>query len=428
MVRDFLNSNRVLFVLLFNIFVISLTYCLFMQLGVINITPDEFNMVQYDASWFKGIRQHGYSYTPNQMSNMAFFPLFPYLWKWSFLDGFQVSIFNLILFVFAFVLLLGKKKYSIVYLLVITSLPCFIFMFLPYSEALFFFFGTILISGYQRNSKPFRLIGLLGCCLTRSVSTFFIPAVIITELLAYRDSNMTRRQLWVNMITNIGVCLLSILVVVLIQGVQTGKWFYYIEVQQYWKRNWIFPSIPFTVISPAKVLGIDAVSLVVGIIAIYFCFKWGYQYLQDFFPNRNDGERSSLVCKSVYFSALFIAAIAITDTCFTYNIDGRTNMQCMNRHLLCTAFAVWFIHWLMQKFKPEKLDRYFIITIFATGVFFTGVFEYSYLLVYYLVFCLSIYLTNLSNRFSVLLIFLYLFNVFFMVIFYQDFLSGFWIG
>lgn len=272
------------------------------------------------------------------------------------MNGLEISFLNLIVFIVSFILLIGKDRYKTIYLLVIGSLPCFIFFFLPYSEAWFFLFGTLLIIGYRKDSRLLQIIGLFGCCLTRSVSTFFIPAIIITELLAYRSSGISKRKLIANILINTATCFSSILIVVLIQGVQTGKWFYYIEVQKYWKRHWLFPSLPFTNVSSNKVLGIDAVALIVGLVTMFFCFKWAYAYVSTEIRKEGVSPEGTAICRSVYFSALFLSAIAIVDTCFTYDIAGRTNMQCMNRHLLCTAFAVCFLNWINTVYKPERSD------------------------------------------------------------------------
>jgi len=430
MTKQFFLKYKTFFVLFISFVIVSITYSIFFKFSIVNRIPDQFNVVKYDGEWFNGIRNFGYIFAPNQMSNMAFFPFFPYLWKWTFLNGLQISFVNLIIFAASFFLLIGKTIYKTSYLMIISTLPCFIFFFLPYSEACFFLFGTLVILGYRKDSTALICLGLLGCCLTRSVSTFFIPAIIITELLAYKDSGISRKKLITNIIIYTLVCVSSIFVVILVQGLQTNKWFYYIEVQKYWKRDWLLPSVPFTTISPNKVLGIDAVALILGCTAIFFCLKWGYAYLvsEKKLARIRVTVKSSHICKSVYFSALFLSAIAIIDTCFTYDIEGSTNMQCMNRHLLCTSFALCFLNWIHKDYNPEKWDIYFIIGLLLSGIFFTGVINYIHHTIYYILFGMSFFLYKFFPKSQPALVLLFLFNVFFMVIFYQDFINGFWIG
>jgi len=428
MVKRFFLMYKALFVLLTGIVAIVILYFIFIKLGIITKVPDEVNIIKNDAVWFNEIRYLGYTFTPNQKSNMAFFPLFPYLWKWTFLDNFHIIFLNLAIFIISFLILIGKTNYKTSYLMIVSTIPCFIFFFLPYSEACFFLFGTLLILGYRRDSKALIFVGLFGCCLTRSVSIFFIPAVIITELLAYKSSGISRKKLLIDIITNILICVISIFIVVLIQWIETGKWFYYIEVQKHWKREWLIPSIPFTTISPNKVLGIDAIGLMLGCIAIFFCCKWGYSCLVSEQRRSGLNGKNDQVCKSVYFSALFLSAIAIIDTCFTYNIEGSTNMQCMNRHLMCTSFAVCFLNWINKDYNPRSGDVYFIIAILLSGIFVTGVFNYMHHTVYYILFGLSFFLYKFFQKSQPWYFILFLFNIFFTVIFYHDFISGFWIG
>jgi hypothetical protein len=408
------------------IFVVIL-YHAFIKAGIISELPNQLNVLQCDAKWFNSIRLFGYTYVPNTKSNLAFFPLFPYLWKWSLLGALGISVFNLIIFMVSFSWLLGREKYALSYLFIISSLPCFIFIFLPYSEACFFLFGTALIYGYGQNSRIWQVIGLLGCCLTRSVSTVFIPAVIITEFLAYLNGGINKKTFFINAVINTTTCLVSILVVVIIQGLQTNKWFYYIEVQQFWQRHWLIPSLPLTTVSPNKVLGIDAVAFIIGIIAIYCCFKWFWRLARKAYNNNEIALRHESTDKAVYFCALFLSAIVIIDTGFTYNINGRTNIQCLNRHLLCTPFAVYFLLWIKNN-KAGRLDRYVITGILILGFFITGVSGYYHHIIYYILFCYSFFFLSSVKRFNAPAIALVLFNLFFVVIFYHDFLNGFWIG
>ncbi|WP_345213295.1 hypothetical protein [Mucilaginibacter gynuensis] len=411
---------------IFNLTFIFSLYILLLYLGVLKYTPDPDIVIQYDSIWFDVIKKDGYVYHPNMMSNMAFFPLFSYLWKWTGLDGMQICYFNLLLFFLSFLFLLGKRKLSIINLLIMASFPSFAFLFLPYSESTFFIFGVLLINGYKSNSRTFQIIGLLGCCLTRSVSTIFIPAVIFTEIFSYLMQRKNVRTHIINATVNTLTCLFSILIVVFIQGYQTGKWFYYIEVQKYWKRHWLIPSLPFTTVSPVKMTGIDTISLVLGLVALCFCIKYALKYFksQAIFKNENVVK----IPKSVYFSALYLVGILILDTCFTYNLRERTNMQCLGRHLLCTAFAVEFITWLVHDYTPTAKDLYVAVFILLLGCVVTEVYQYPQHALYFVLFYTSLLVPYLFRYTSYMRYMLYLMNVFFLIIFYHDFLSGFWIG
>jgi hypothetical protein len=56
--------------------------------------PDENNLVQWDAGWYKNIVSNGYVFIENTQCNLAFFPLFPFAWKWLQISAFNMSIIN----------------------------------------------------------------------------------------------------------------------------------------------------------------------------------------------------------------------------------------------------------------------------------------------------------------------------------------------
>lgn len=428
MIEKFYKDNKPLSILLLTFVSVLLTYYLFLNLDLVKTVPNDNNVIKYDADWFFSIRKYGYTYIEGQMSNIAFFPFFPYFWKWSHLSGWLICFANLLIFALSFLALMGAREYKAKYLMVISSIPCFIFFFLPYSESWFFLFGTSLIIGFRRKSRILQIIGIFGCCLTRSVSTFFLPAIVITELLSYKRSMMTRKEMAINILLNTLASLSSILMVVVIQGIQTGKWFYYIEVQRYWKRHWMFPSFPFTTISPNKILGIDAIAMILGVIAMYFSLKWGQQWLKQILFKDIGSDSNQEICKSVYFSALFLSAIVIVDTCFTYNIEGRSNIQCMNRHLMCTSFALCFLNWMHKDYIAKWKDGYIIIAILIGGIFVSGIYSYYHHVIYYALFCSSFFLYKFFPKLEPVFIILFFFNVFFLVIFYHDFLNDLWVG
>lgn len=406
---------------------ILMIFCYFMlyKFEIITVFPNDQNIVSWDAVWYNQIRESGYRYLPFQVSNMAFFPLFSLFWKVTQFSSIHVSIFNAIIFMISFSLLIGKGKFKTVYLLVLVSLPCFIFFYLPYTEALFFLFGTFIIMGYRNNSMSLLIIGIFGCCLTRAVSTVFIPILILTELFCWDNSKDRFSDVLKRVFIYCAVALLCILIVVLIQGVQTDKWFYYIEAVKYYDRHLIFPSIPFSTYSPEMVLGIDGIAWVLGIIAMSFCLKWGMGYMRNFFYENGSGQ---IVDRSVCFSALFLSSVVFLDTFFTNNIGNSTNIWSINRHLLCTPFAIYFINWFRADYNIKKYDIYSTLVILILGLFITGIFKYPHHIIFYFLFSTSLIVSKFINKASLMLFPMYIFNLVLFAIFYYQFLSVKWIG
>jgi hypothetical protein len=415
-------------ILIANILIITLTYAIFAQLGIIITFPNESNLVSWDSVWYEEIKDWGYVYRHQQMTNMAFFPFFPMFWKISNFSAIQMSLFNMVIFTISFTLLMGTGKHKIMHLLVLSSLPCFIFFFLPYSEAFFFLFGTLLLMGYNKGSTALILIGILGCCLTRAVATVFIPLLIVTEIICWHRDSCSLTQLFKRILLYSSIAVSSILIVVLMQWVQTGKWFYYLEAISYWNRQWIIPKLPFSTISPEKVLGIDAVAWTVGVIAAYFSIKRGFAFLQRLGIFKISQNKIQSVSRSECFSALFLSAVLVVDSFFTFNINNGGNLWSINRHLLCTPFAVYFLYWFLVKYKVKPIDFYFIIAIVALSLFVTGIFRYQYHVFFFLVFFFSLIISRFIPKLYWGLYPLYIINIILFVIFYQDFLSIRWVG
>lgn len=426
--RSFLTSTskiRLIIILAGNLTLTALIYFILFKLEILSFLPDEFNYLNWDVAFYKDIKEIGYVYAGSKASNMAFFPLFPYVWKLIQSSALQIGVFNFVLFACSLALLIGKEKFETRYLLALISIPCFIFFYLPYSESLFFFFGTLIIKGYKDDKFSFLMIGILGCCLTRAVSTVFIPMIIITEIMHWKNSKDTVAFPYKRLLLCCLTALLAILIVVCIQGVQTGKWFYYLEAAKNFNRGLILPSLPFTTIAPEKILGIDGIAWVTGLVAVYFCLKWTLISFKCFLLKQ---DCPLVFDRGVYFSMLFVSAVFMIDTFFTNYIDGRTNLWSINRHLLCTPFAVYFINWFVKDDKKEKFDLYSLIIIFISGIFITGIYQYQLHTYFYVLFVLSMFLSNFFAKATMLLYPLYIFNLILVVVFYHDFLSFKWVG
>lgn len=418
------NKIRLAAILIGNLALVILIYLSLFELEVLSVLPNETNHLNWDVAFYRDIKDIGYVYAASKATNMAFFPLFPYIWKLVQLSALQIGIFNFVLFAGSFILLIGKEKFKAIYLLVLISIPCFIFFYLPYSESLFFLFGTIIINGYRNDKFTFLIIGILGCCLTRAISTVFLPMIIITEVLHWKNSNEIPFP-YKRILICCLAALLAIFIVVSIQGIQTGKWFYYLETAKKFNRALILPTLPFTTIAPERVLGIDGIAWVVGLIAAYFCIKWSIMSFGGFFLKQ---DYALAWDRSVYFSALFASAVFLIDTFFTNNIEGHTNLWSINRHLLCTPFAAHFINWFVKDCKKEKSDLYSLTIISLSGLFITGIYQYQHHIYFYILFVTAIFLSKFFERAGLLLYPLYAFNLMLAVILYHDFLSFKWAG
>jgi hypothetical protein len=238
-----LRKNKITFITAFHLFVILATYLTFLKAGVIQQIPNNDNLLIYDSYWYSTIVEEGYTYQPGVGNNMAFFPLFPLLWKYTGLTAIGICILNYIIFLGSFIFLLKDEKLQHNLLLMLLSFPSFIFFGLVYSEALFFLFTTFIIIGYKKNKNFLLYIGLFGASMTRSICMLFIPTIIICELLNVTPILSKEHRLQ-QLIYKLSASIGGFLLASAYMAGNTGKWFYFIEIQKYWYRTWNVPKFP----------------------------------------------------------------------------------------------------------------------------------------------------------------------------------------
>lgn len=408
--------KKTLFNFVFHVVLIIASYFLLFNLQIWSVLPDKDNLLNWDAAYHYSIMTEGYEYIAFVGCNLAFFPMFPLIWKVSSLSPVGISILNVVLFILALGWLLKKEQVSAVMQLLIISIPSFIFFALPYSEAVFFLFATLIIIGYRSNNHWLRNIGFLGASMTKSVSVLFIPAIILSEYMGAKRE-LTEEHKGNGMIWSCLSSFAGLLIAACIQGLQTGKWFYFLEMQQYWGRHWIIPEIPLY--TP---VAYDAISFVMGLIAVYLCGKAFYSAVMK--------QNSNNIClpdKNVIFCLLYLAATTILDTCFTYN-NGGANIWSINRHFFCTPFVVIMLIWLVRDFSPSKAESIFILLLIISGIYITHIYQNPQYILSYVLFFGAFLTMKVAPAHSKYLIAVYLFNAYMQLQYFHGFLSNSWIG
>ena len=393
------------------------SYFILFNLKIFNLLPDNTNLLNWDASFHHSIMAEGYQYIAFTGCNLAFFPLFPMIWKLIGLSPMGISIFNSLIFLAGLSWLLRKEQISSVMQLLLISIPSFIFFALPYSESIFFLFTTMVIIGYRNNNQLLRNIGFLGASVVKSASIVLMPAIIICEFMSARERKFNER-LSHSMIWSALSSFAGLLIAACIQGMQTGKWFYFLEMQQYWGRHWILPELPLY--SP---IAYDAISFMMGVIAIYLSAKYFYGAMISL----QASVRMLFPDKAVIFSLLYLSATTVLDTFFTYN-NGGANIWSINRHFLCTPFVIVMIIWLVRDFSPSKTEWILMLLLTLSGIYFTRIYQSPLYLLSYVLFFTTLTVLKMDKGYAKYLIIIYLFNAFIQLQYYHGFLSGNWIG
>ena len=206
---------------------------------------------RWDSGWYKRIVEKGY-YFEGKQSNVAFFPLYPYLTRavakltgnhWA--AGLIVSNLSLLLalfFIFGIARMYldqeGAQR-SLVYLLVF---PTSFFFSSYYTEALFLL--TTSASFYFYLKEKYFWCGAWGLLATMTRSTGV--ALFIAYVLGYlwnkrfRPSQMSPAILWILLIP----C--GVLVFMAILHYQVGNALAFVKGQEGWGRSFVFPLKTFS--------------------------------------------------------------------------------------------------------------------------------------------------------------------------------------
>lgn len=427
--RYFLFLMPVL-VLCFHVVMMFVVYRLEFLISYIT-EVDPYYLRDWDAFWYASIAEHGYLYDEAKASNSGFFPLFPYEWKllWKLTDAgvAGVCLFNFAMFFSGMIVLRKAFDFSWMYVLVFISIPSNIFMYVPYTEATFFFFSALVLAGLKGGNNYLVVTGLFFAALTKPTALFFIPALICMEILTAENRSIFFKRVALFC----SVPLLSTLCVVIIQYVQTGVWFAYFKTQsRFWHRSFQLPEFPLTTWGAPKVLWLDGVALFFGLLALCL-LVW---FFAEKLRKRPGIETNRATIFSVAY--LFLGLLSVL---FFNGKDatGGTSLMGLNRYVLATPYFVVFLVFISHSVEPRRY-HWFLYTALAITVLFslkydsTGFADYtmSDKFAYQFFIGINILLYALmsrkfDNRF---LACLYLLNICVQVKFMWQFANGIWIG
>lgn len=149
----------------------------------VQITDEGYEIM--DAAHYAYIKNNSYNINPENEEtkfDIAFFPLFPLIWK--LFSNFGIVILNFFLFICSIVLLANVFCKDSIYkaVLITLALPTLTVFLLPYTEGLFLFCISIALWGYKNENKKIYFIGLLLASITRPVFLLFICATLATSI------------------------------------------------------------------------------------------------------------------------------------------------------------------------------------------------------------------------------------------------------
>jgi hypothetical protein len=412
-----------------HIFTIVFSFFVFRYLGLIELLPNKENILKWDANWYNSIRLHGYTYSEQWQSNSGFFPLFPYFWRVTQLDPLYISLLNGFIGLLSIFYLAKTFDFKLSVTLLCVSLPSSIFMYVPYTESLFFLFSTIFLVGLKNDKKILIAIGLFVASIIKPITIFFIPSIIFMELLMSSFNQINLLRLIKKALFYLLFSVIGILLVEWIQYVQTGVWFAYFKAQsKYWDRTFSFPGFPLTALDweGEKIIWIDSIAFLIGLIAIILAFKEIRNWV-------NNKLQQSVVPNKVYlFSLIYLSMILFSILFFNPKMDnGSTNIIGINRYMFVSPFIMVFLnhHFRNTSLTLPQLIFFIILTLFTWLLF--GSYEhiqifflYGIITIYFIFYYLMMYSTKFKN----LWIPIYCLNVILQLWFFDSFLKNYWVG
>jgi uncharacterized membrane protein YiaA len=350
-VIQFMKNN--LFIILHLILLFLIFYNLAGLSRVFHFKP--LNLLVWDSKWYLDIAKNGYWYMADSQSNVGFMPLFPYVWKLSGFNVTGISFANLCVFLLSAIMLgkcFGKDNWVV---LIYLSLPSVVFFYIPYSEALFFLFGSLFLVGLRKQNRTLSVMGLFLASMTRGAFVFFLPAIIVMETVdSYGRSQEVSKS-----ITNIALFSTATFLgggaVGLVQWFQTDKFFPYFEAQRvHWGHQFSWPRLPFTGIDATATTWLNGIAFWFAVMA---CCILGSAAWKTVFKKI----RPPRISKPLLFSTTFLFLTCVYSVLFNVTGDAfpsgkagqGTVLFSLHRLVMATPFFFVFLIFLLDGLKPS---------------------------------------------------------------------------
>ena len=369
------------------------------------------NFLNWDAEHYNWIKINGY-----KGFRVAFFPLFPLIWKISNLSEHGISILNALIFFSAFYILVKHLKPNTSELFLLLSIPGFMFFYLPYTESIFFASSTIILLGLKKNKIALTMTGLFLCTLARPAFTIFIPAILLVEML--------QKKTLLNKLSNISTYLvtigLAILTVGIIQFIDTGEWFKFFAAQKIWGNELQIPNLPFTSWAGGLIVRLDGIAMLIGlasgIVLLHYILKRK--------TIASVGLSSELIFSLAYLSGITLSVI----------LFRGGSLFSLNRFVMASPFIIIAIDYFLKK-KFTLNTKQILLCLLFFMLYWLSFGSYVHILAFLKFFLISLYLTLIVctkaqlkwlSKYSIML--LIALNFTFQLIFYFRFLNGEWVG
>ncbi len=363
------------------------------------------HFLNWDAKHYQWIASKGY-----EGFRVAFFPLFPLIWRFLAVGATGIVIFNALLFLISFYFLMKslqlKRFETVLYL----SIPSFIFFYLPYSESVFFALSVALIWSVKKKLFWLTLLSLFFCTLSRPAFTILIPALIVMELVCEKRNFQMVFRIFMYCI----ISLIAIAIVGLIQYQDTKKWFKFFSVQEGWGNHLQIPHFPLSSWGGNMIARLDGVAFIFGLISgvclVLYILRVNFM-------------KAKSIPKEVILSLAYLGGITLT----VFLFRGGALFS-LNRFLFATPFIIMAVNYFLKQnfsFSNRKL----ILILFILIIYWLSFASYVHIQAFLKYFAVSVYVVlffMIKSEHSALrkmaIVSFISVNLFFQVYFYCHFL------
>ncbi len=319
------------------------------------------NIYKWDAKLYKSIRDSSYQESDKHYKErLAFYPLYPLIWKLSFIDSPLIFLFNYILFA-AGLLLLFKvlaPDGKLIVLLVGLIVPSAVIYYLPYAESLFLLTLSLAVWGLFQKKYWLFFIGAFGFAMTRPAVLIFIFALIAADV-CYWYAHRNIRYLLKEAALKTAPFISGFLTVVFIQYTYSGSLSAYFDAQVIWPTETGFMNkiVDWSI----EGFGMSVFSLFFfAIPCLIYSIQWGLKQLrstdQTIPPSLFSGNETWIKEYIFKASVLFTAGNLI----YTFLTSGNS-MNGFYRYTLAVPCFYIILFLAPEKLKLISLKRTLII-------------------------------------------------------------------
>lgn len=325
--------------------------------GWLPTVPNAENIKVWDAGFYYSIGHSGYDVST---FNTGFFPLFAWVWRYSFLGAWGITGLNILFFSFGFAFLMQalKERNRLFWLLCLTIPPVY-FAFVPLSEALFFFLAAVFLWSITKKKPLGIFVSLFLLSLTRSVGIFLLPALLVMEIFQ-RPVPLTGKAFGHSCLRFL-YCyalpiLLALALIMFLQYQATGDWMIYYKTQSnHWDKGFRIPEFPLGNIENGmqRYGWLNALAIYVDALALFWLVWQFILWLKG----------KLMEDKMLLISMGYLTMVLVSILFFNPNY-GTTRIMGANRYTFVTPFFFVFLHYAFHlKISLKSMGGFLLLTI-----------------------------------------------------------------